>query len=382
MGRSPRKLSEQPADKFRRRIWARTIKRLLLPSSDHTRPQISDINNVLERRLKKQFNEVPSSRWSDWWNGKSGISEHYKNYFNKVIPNSSIWFNNEDIYSQLHLLFLSLDFSGLTVLKNKDLNGLIRFKEEKSWWVLRYLHQKWEPDEYGRISPDLLTFPTNWTTNLSNTQKLTMEDWICPVTSTYIHNDTEPFYLLKAPANANAVFDYESPKTIIPYLITLLNDSTIFAPSQLNSSRIFTTTSLLNNNRQDFHSITDLVNRIVFENITLDLLIAVIARRTIIYCARKKFGMNYLHYVRDDKLFEIIGNIFFSNEESLYRLLQNLEHSVFVDEENIELVLHIKKLAPLMRNIYNKLLLDIGIEESDILENENAFPNTYPVTYS
>lgn len=147
MARPSKLYSAIPSSKIRNMIWAREVKKILLPNTDSIRPYahliesaffdlIYNYNQHNKNRGQIDTNElfIPRGRWMDWWGG-AHPSPKYINVFNLVTPKANTWFQQKiSVYpeSAIHSLLYAVD---LWASKDNSRESAFSFilNIEKAW---------------------------------------------------------------------------------------------------------------------------------------------------------------------------------------------------------------------------------------------------------
>lgn len=147
MARPSKTYSAIPSSKIRNMIWAREVKRILLPSSDLHRPYAHLIESAFFDLIYKynQQNKnrgqidtnnlfIPRGRWMDWWGG-AHPSPKYIDVFKLITPKANTWFQQKiSVYpeSAIHSLLYAVDLWSSKNNAREDAFSFI-LNIEKTW---------------------------------------------------------------------------------------------------------------------------------------------------------------------------------------------------------------------------------------------------------
>lgn len=136
-----------PSSKLRNMIWARSVKKALLPNKDLQRPYTHLIEeaffSLIEKYNKKHKGggqidltgiSISNGKWMGWWQGTHPSSQ-YVDIFFLIAPNANKWFQQEiSVYpeSPVHSLLYAID---LWASKNNSRESAFSYilNIEKTW---------------------------------------------------------------------------------------------------------------------------------------------------------------------------------------------------------------------------------------------------------
>lgn len=132
---------------LRNKIWARSVKKTLLPSQELRRPYAHLIEDAFfetvmkynqKNKNKAQINlskvTISNGKWMGWWGGAHPIPQ-YIDIFNLIAPGASKWFEQRvSVYpdSPIHLLLYSIDLWASEV-DSREKAFSLTLAIEKSW---------------------------------------------------------------------------------------------------------------------------------------------------------------------------------------------------------------------------------------------------------
>jgi hypothetical protein len=159
MGKITTELADLPTVRIRGRVWARVIKRELLPTTDPYRPYGNRIGAAVCARIEQLEDGektealallpypssecISSGRWSEWWQGTHPQPDR-KQLFSLLVPGSAEWFSQKFSSGDEHPLH--------TLLFAIDVWGGKCAASDKALGILVALARKWRPRETLRKS--------------------------------------------------------------------------------------------------------------------------------------------------------------------------------------------------------------------------------------